>query len=303
MSKLLLYPTLNGDLLKKIKFNGDEKLQFYFTDKEKQVDLSIGVDYVNNSTVLMNDSNNRWFVEHNNLIIKRKLEFYTSGLFGRSGIAPKNSTIGIAIKYGSSSSAYRVTKNISSFDSLTEKVEIDGKFQFEKNTIRDEVKFSYILYLKDIPDIIEYEEKHLNTTVGTILGTLLEVDLIFSGNKSSFNTVLVDDKSLPLWYLRMDFDPTNLVRDSVELVINKSHRDYGLFDYNDKIYDRFFLEEVKISIVTQIIVRSLDFKSEIDELEFEVGTLGHLVKYYYQIFNLDTDRMEDVYKAVSGGIR
>lgn len=304
MNKFLFYPTLNRIHLDNINLVKEDNFRFYFNDNDKGIQRQVIVKNTKDSKLLISDRNNIWYIDQHNLIIKKTLSLNPKYLFGKNGIAPINSIIGIAIKYTSSTSRHRGVKHISDLRYDDNIKEIETEFNFNKGIINDDVQYRIILYLKDITGIINDDESHLNKVKGTILGVLDEVMFNFRGSGSFFNTVKINNPKEVLWYLRADFEPDSDVKDSIEMVINEGHKDYGLFDPNNKLkYNIDFIREVTISIVVMIINKGYQFINEIDNNEYDVGKVGHLIKYYLSLFNINNNNIEEVHKLVSKGIR
>lgn len=303
MKKLLFYPVLNKSLLFKMGYNFDEEFYFEFYNDNQEINMDIKIEDKNSTTVIMDDINKRWYVDKHNLIVNRKIKFNPKVLFGESGIVSSDATIGIALKSTSNKSSNRDIKEIKRFNVNDELINIDTSYNFEKNRINDDVHYSIILFLADVGEQDNKNESHLINVPGTILGNLSEIRMIFKGSKSSFNTVTVSDKDLPLWFLRSDFIPENNVYDSIELVINESHKDYGLLDPNDNKYNLEFIREISINIVTMIISRGYQMIEEIQNTTYDQGTIGYLVQKYIELYEIHNDDIMEIHKNVCEGIR
>lgn len=303
MNNILFYPTINSKMLDEMKLNQEDNFKFYFNDVNRNIIREIIVEDINNDKIVLKDKNNVWFVDQHNLIVERRVRFDTTKLFGSGGVTPKNSILGISIKYTSSKSGHRGVKEIIDFNNNQGFIDINTKFEFLKGDINDDIQYSIIIYLKDIVGEVSPSEKHFNLVKGTILGVVDNKSFTFRGDGSFFKTIKINDKNSPLWYLRTDFEPSLYVRDSIELIINEGHKDYGLFDPLDKRYNEDFIMEVTINIVVMIISRGFELINEIQSTEYEEGMIGHLIKYYIKVFDLNSTNIEDIHRIVNKEIR
>lgn len=301
MSNFTFFPKLNENIIKTIGYNENEKFNFSFIENDILKTISIK-DY-NNVTLNFIDEHNRWFFNQNNLIVNKKISFNSDYLFGTEGIAPINSTIGVAVAWESPKSLSRGVEHQFDLKYGNEIINKNIEIRFEPKQLRESVKIKIILYLKEKASLQFPYEFYLCNTEGTILGVLDEITLNFVGDGSTFPTEIINDPNKPLWEIKINLEYYKEVSETLLLFINEAHKDFPLFNYKDERFNEDFLTEVMISIVSIILIKSIDEIDEIRETTYIDGTLGSLINYYLNSFEIDTTSIESIFASVGREIR
>lgn len=301
MSRIQFYPKLNKNIIDSSKYKSS-KIKLSYNDLIRNVELELKVKD-NDKTIILLDEYNRWVYNINNLILKKSISLETKSIFGKDGIAPTNSTVGIYVNHDAYKSLNRGVKKIGVFNNQLQTVNFDIEYNFKENQILDKAVVGIYLYLETEDDNIDASELHLSNTKGSILGKFEDIELVYQGRKSMFPTREIEDRSKPLWELFINYELYDYLDETIELIINKSHKDYHLFDINNKEkYSFEYVREVMINVVVMLLVSSTEFNHELDNNEFELGTLGYLLSYYRKVFDIKSDRIEDIYSSVSKGV-
>lgn len=302
MSNFTLYPRLTDKLMDLLNYDYNTNFDFFFTNDHGDLQ-SIRLDNVNDNTIILKDVNNRWLHNINNLIIKKKINFKTKGLFGPKGIAPNNSKIGVSIAWFSQKSITRGVIKQFEFDSSTSTINKSIEVEFQKGQFRGDATIQVMIYLKEQADFLTNNERHLNNTPGVVLGVLEEKTLVFDGSGSKFPTEEFEDKNAPLWRLKIMNDLSGDITENISLQINKSHKKYYLFDMNSDKYSPDFLEEVMISVVSMIIQKFKDDLNEIKNTDYHETSLGSLINYYINTYNIDIEDITTIQSSVNKVVR
>lgn len=303
MNNISFYPTLDILDPKQYEFKINSNFELEYIDETTKEIKTIKVKYSDDKTILR-DLNDRWSPNFNNLIIRKKMSFNSSKLFGKNGIAPSGSQIGVYTTFKSSKSLQRgITENleINQYDGI---VEFYLEQRFEKNQIRSDFTLETILYLKE-PSLEIYEDEiYLNNTKGMILGRLYEHKFLLSGDGSKFPTEIISDKDAPLWKVFTGGYLEDSIEDNILLEINEAHKDYKLFDYRDKEnFNENFVKEVSISVVFQLVNKHREEYINSNKDDFGHGTIGSLLKHYIEGFNLDLSNIDEVFAEINRRLR
>lgn len=297
MKTFRTYPTINDVILKKIKYKQNNK--FKFNNNLQGTKDNINIDD-SETTIEFIDQNKRWFYKKNDLIIEKEIILNTKPLFGNSGVAEEDSELGVAIKWMSKKSMIRGMEDVGSFSIKSETFQRKGTIYFNENQIRDSLTYEVVLYLKK--NGYKNRGRSIFADVpGTILGILESKTLNFAGRGSTFPIVNVKDSKLPLWKLEIiNFDPSLQVDEAIVLLLNEDHKKYHLFE--QETYNEFFVEEVMINVVYQLLL--YEKKYEIYDDNYEEGTLGSLINYYKKVYTIkDNNDPNELYASISKELR
>lgn len=301
MNRLLFYPTYNDSYQSKIKLDISNSFQLEYRDGSNGR-RTINAKHERNYTILV-DQNHMWTSEFNDLLILNKVKLDSTALFGENGIAPYNSKIGVATSFSSIKSSQRgINKNII-LDKDSGEVEFYLEYHFGPNYLRSEFDISLILYLDTPATELLLNEENLNNTQGVNLGELYTRKFLMDGDGSTFPTETVKVPGGPLWSLRTGFHVEDPVSESLLLMINESHKDFDLINFQKKEkYDKELIKEISISMVYQIIVKHRDEYINYKD-EFSHNSVGSLIKYYVTVYNIDLSDPDKIFEAISKGIR
>lgn len=301
-NNILFYPSLQSIGKEFLDYKDVDFLNFYFNKVDTDEELFINVD-TDDYNIVMKDDYKRWFASLHNLKLRTKFQLNTSVLFGENGVAPIGSTLGILFRYKCSNTLFSSTSKITSFDASNETLEIDYSYEFIPNTIKGKVIISFELFIVDYKDPFDNEKSIFSNVIGGSLGTIYSKILHINGESSIFPTNLVEDRNRPLWELQYSNDLYSSFEENVMLIINKSHRDYSLFDQDTKDYNEEFIKEVMINIVSQLLIANIDSFDDLIEDNYDVGTIGRILSYYKIQYKIESKNIADIYKNISLGVR
>lgn len=300
MSSIRFYPILNSNHIKMINLDTSSNHLLEFFD---EIPRNIAVKRTKDVTIL-SDQNHKWAPEKHNLIFRKKITLNPSKLFGRNGIAPKGSIIGVATIYTSSKSLQtRVDYNDVLYET-DETVEVELSYTAFPNELRNDFKIESFFYLKESASVLLDGEENLNNEMGVRLGVIFEHRFILSGDGSTFPTKVVSEKNGPLWWLATGYYLDDNIQDAVVLYINKSHPKYACFDYRDKAnYSPELIEEIYINILFQLINKHVNELQEINFDDLPVNSLGLYLKFFIDAFELDLSNTDRIYYEISRRMR
>lgn len=303
MSKIQFYPTFNELYYDLSNVKIDSKFTLEYIDFNDKIVRSISAKTHKDKTILK-DSNNKWSPVVNNLIIRKKITMNTKHLFGKNGIAPMGSILGVATSYSSSKSLTRGVINNFYFSSDDEQVEFYIEYKFIENELRSDFIFESFIYLMDQANEVLAGEENLNNTIGVKLGTLLTHTFILTGDSSEFPTKIVSQPGSPLWWIDSGYHLDDVLQDAVMLYVNKSHKDYDKYDYRNKDkYNPDLIVEMYTSIVFQLINRHKDEYQDVNADDFSHNTLGEYIKFFVDAFSLDLTNPDKMYFEISRRFR
>ena len=251
------------------------------------------------------DSQGIWTPDTHNLKVSGTFTITNPmGLYGESGIAPKESSIGLAIRWCSSTSKKRGVKIIGEINKSTESQEIPFCVVFEKAELRGSVTFYYELFINSNA-LGSQAEQHLANTKGTIIGEIQICILDIDAKEENFPIELFDDPDGSLWKLYVsESDPTDITwgADAVKILLNKTHKDYKYINQNEKSkFSSVLLREILASAVSLLINTLQDWQkknySDYNNLqdflnnsncEWEPGCVAEVVKgFQKEPMNID----------------
>ena len=130
-----------------------------------------------------------------------------SSLLGlnKNSIACMGSTLGLAFQWSSKTSSRKKTIEIGSFTKDDKNKEFNISVDFKKGTIRGELNFSIILYLKSSGTPQKGEELFINQP-GYLLGELGSITIQIDGNGSILPVFYEDVRGAALWRVICNID-------------------------------------------------------------------------------------------------
>ena len=299
-NEILLFPSLNEELIGKIRFQ-KQRFRFYYTDiNDDEYELIDEPIEVQSTIYSIKDENGVWTQDDNNLCFRRKYCLRTfQCLFGEYGIACKSAKLGLAIQWTSADSRQRGVIRISEFGINDQILEVEAEKEFGKAQLRGVVNFSTILYIAQagIPDDTE---RHLANTNGYVLGELDNYTIKLDGSSSSFPVFEVSEPGQPLWYVKCDWiDPTvDTFSDSVSINLNTAHKNYAYIDRTSKRFDSQLLTEIMASAITIIIEKARLETGYWEQImqgnDLELGSVGQAIYYFMDTLEWDLTSPESV---------
>ncbi len=297
-NSILLFPSLNDELISRIRFQ-KQRFNFFYTDKnEEEYEL---VDEPIEAMSLINaikDERGVWTQDDNNLCFRRKYCLRTfQCLFGENGIACSDALLGLGIQWTSPDSRQRGVISIGTFGAGDQILEVEAEKKFGKAQLRGEVNFSTILYIAKAGNPTE-SEMHLANTEGYVLGELDSYTIKLDGTSSTFPIYEVNEPGQPLWYLKCDwYDPTaDSMADCVSINFNTAHKNYAYLDREDKNYDSQLLAEIMASAITLLIEKvrlEQGYWEQIMQGEsLETGSVGQAIYYFMETLEWDLSSPE-----------
>ena len=297
---IMLFPSLNDDLLSRIRFQ-KQRFRFFYTDSDdEEYDLIDEPLDSFSSLYGIKDENGTWTQDDNNLCFRRKYCLRTfQCLFGENGIACHNARLGLAIQWTSSDSRQRGVVTVGDFGVDDRIMEREVEKRFSKAQLRGKVSFTTVLYIakKGTPN---ENENHLANEVGYILGELDAYNIKLDGNSSVFPVYEVTEPGQPLWYITCDWtDPTvDDFSDCVSINLNKSHKNYSFIDRNSKNFDSQLLIEIMASAITLVIEKARSETGYWDQIiqgdDLNDGSVGQAIFYFKDTLEWDLDSPEKV---------
>ncbi len=297
---ILLYPSLNEELLSKIRFQ-KHKYKFFYTDADgEEYPLADEPVEAQSSVNCLKDKNGVWTQDDNNLCFRNRFCLRTfQCLFGNNGIACKDAKLGLAIQWTSSDSRQRGVICIGEFDVNDKILEKEIEYSFDKAQLRGVVNFTVVLYIAQAGKS-DIDEKHLANANGYILGELDNYILMLDGNGSVFPVFEVSEPDQPLWYIKCDWiDPTvDSFSETVSINLNTAHKNYAYIDRTKKQYDNQLLLEIMSSAISLIIEKvrlTPEYWEQIMQgNDLEQGSVGHAIHYFMETLEWDLSSPEKV---------
>ena len=297
-NKILLFPSLNDELLSRIRFQ-IHKYSFFYTDKDDEEYELIDEPVESGSSInAIKDEKGLWTQDDNNLCFRRKYCLRTfQCLFGENGVACSDAILGLGIQWTSSDSRQRGVIRLGKFNSSDKILEGEAEMKFAKAQLRGEVNFSTILYLAHAGNPSE-NELHLANTEGYVLGELDSYTIKLDGSSSSFPIYEVSEPDQPLWYIKCDWlDPTvDALSDCLSININTAHKNYSYINRDEKNFDKQLLSEIMASAITLFIEKlrlETGYWDQIMQGEnLENGSIGQAVYYFMETLGWDLSSPE-----------
>ena len=215
------------------------------------------------------DSQGIWTPDTHNLKVSGMFTITNPmGLYGESGIAPQESSIGLAIRWCSGLSKKRGVKIIGDIDKSTKNQEIPFCVVFDKASLRGSVTFYYEFFINSNA-VGSPAERHLANTKGTIIGEIQICILDIDAKEENFPIELFEDPDGSLWKLYVsENDPREIPwgSEAVKILLNKSHMDFKYINQKERTYSPVLLREILASAVSLYIntLQNWQIKNESD---------------------------------------
>ncbi len=269
------YPSLSDRIMQKNKVSIDKNsyeldLSYdVFEDEEVKNNL-LAQTSKNSLFYSLYDSQGIWTPDTHNLKVSGKFTITNPmGLYGESGIAPKDSSIGLAIRWCSGLSKKRGVKIIGDIDKSTESQEIPFCVVFDKSSLRGSVTFYYELFINSNA-VGSQAEQHLANTKGTIIGEKQIYIVDIDAKEQNFPIELFEDPDAPLWKLYVEDEDPRYISwgpEAVKILLNQAHKDYKYINQKFKTkYSPVLLREILASAVSLYIntLQDWQYKNEPD---------------------------------------
>ncbi len=179
-------------------------------------------------------------------------------LFGPTGLAPRNSLLGLALRWVSTRSQEQGVIPFGEICPRDTVKEFSLTHVFGAGRLRGSLKLETVLYLKQVGDILP-QESFLASAPGAILGRLDQEELVLDGSGSVFPIAVISRPGGPLWevWFPEGTDPmTDLFQsDNVEIRLNRAHPSYPLLKIESSLSTSPLFLEVLASAL-QVIVET-----------------------------------------------
>lgn len=297
-NSIMLFPSLNDEIIGRIRFQ-KQRFNFFYTDKnEDEYELIDEPIDAMSSINAIKDENGVWTQDDNNLCFRRKYCLRTfQCLFGEGGIACEDAILGLGIQWTSPDSRQRGVIPVGTFGITDQILEVEAEKKFGKAQLRGEVNFSTVLYIAKA-GVPKENEAHLANTEGYILGELESYTIKLDGASSTFPIYEVNEPGQPLWYLKCDWiDPTaDLMADCVSINFNTAHRNYSYLDRESKNFDSQLLSEIMASAISVLIEKVRLEHGYWEQImqgdSLETGSIGQAIYYFMETLEWDLSSPE-----------
>lgn len=296
--KFSTYPTLNFRLLSKVSFGTNEENAYTFGYQREGKVCHLKTEPIgkDNLEYKLSDPRHIWNMEEYGLHLYRfyKVENYQE-LFGPTGIACQDATIGLALWWGSKSSTQRGVLPIGEFKKGDKSLLFQFHYEFPANQFCGKMELRTILYLKR-PGHPSAEEMHLANHQGCNLGELDRFQIQIDGLGSIFPVMEVFEPEGLLWdidYFIEDvgFDSLN---ESFTLKINKEHSAYHLINFESKSFvPQLFAEVNAHALMVFLMALQEDensWETIMDAESVSSDSVARAVRYFKEThgFNFDS---------------
>jgi len=297
MSSVSLYPVYSR-FTSETEFTFSPYTFFYKKNEEK---FTLTTNTPVGGVHALADENSYWNADDYELGIHRSIQCTNAHLLygkAKNAIAERGSTLGIALSWSSADSNQRGTVEIGAIKCIEGSSKHCLDYVFPKGTLRGEVNFSIILYLKSNSSIFNPVSPYANV-VGTVLGTLDTFKIKLDGKGSFFPVQLFEDNRAPLWkvFCLWDDPVVDAFHENVIIMLNTQNKGYKFIDRKDKEYNREFAIEVFSSAISTIIEYLRNEQGGLNSVESpERGSVMAAINYFRDTHGWDmTDPIKLTY--------
>lgn len=197
MNKLSFFPVLTEELTEACGCQCS-KFEFSFTYQNQEYKLKQN----GKNTVKLTDPLEIWKVEDEGLNLKKEVKIsYPHLLYGKQGVAPQGSQIGVCIIWTNrflTQTGYILPE----VDSLTPTGRACTFYhEFKPGEIKGDLELSIVFYLKEQAKEVDESESHLINEAGVTLGEIESISLDFNSIYMEFPIEECNSKEQPLWWV------------------------------------------------------------------------------------------------------
>ena len=277
-NSIIFYPTLNLKTFDEI--SPQVSFSFSFESKHGIVELESSVEQ---NVIKLDVGDSYWNFDDFNLIFSASLKLkHLNKLFGKYGIAPSNSSLGVCLEWYSAQSKIR---QLIKSDSFITKEDDEKEFVFEcelpKKRIIGSVNIDISLYLQESDKRIDIEEKFLNNEENVLLGYLDEKILLLNGVGSLFPIRIENlGSDERLWKVSINYDDpyTTLLSDGFVLVLNSNHKQFSFIDPESPNYCERLVDEIVCNSIATLLLK-LKEDTYLENVEENIDTNGSIMAY------------------------
>lgn len=227
MNDLSFFPVLTEELLEACGFSA-KKYCFSFVYQGQKYELKQNGRNIVKLTPPPEVAEIVWKVEEDGLSVETGVTIdHPHLLFGKQGIAPYGSEIGICIIWTNRSLTQ--TGYILPTSDITTPVGRTCSFQyfFSPGEIQGDLELSLCLYLKIPSETVSADEMHLINEAGVTLGEIESISLDFSSVYMEFPIEECNAKDQPLWWVEFSLweDPRVdlFTKENIRLYLNTAY--------------------------------------------------------------------------------
>ena len=279
-NKIIFYPTLDVNSKVLDEICPQTSYVFSFESKNGIQQLHSSVEQ---NTIKLDIGDTYWNFDDFNLVLAVSVKLkHLNKLFGKFGIAPSNSLVGVFLEWYSSQSKIRgLIKSQTPITKNDEEKEFLFTCEFPKKRILGSININISFFLKESDKNVDIEEKFLNNKENVLLGLIDEKILLLNGVGSLFPVRI---ESLPdeerLWKVSINYDDpyTTLLSDGMVLVLNSNHKQFSFINpespnYCDKLANEIVCESIAI------LLFKLKEDGYLDSIEETLDMNGSIMSY------------------------
>ena len=275
----LFYPTLTDAMIADAGIISGEYIYDFKLQDHYEILQSTG-----NGKIRLEHEDGDWRIERDGLRIRKTVRIETPEiLFGKQGVAPHSSKIGMYIIWNNTSlTQMGVIKPIVD----TTRTCFMFCHEFLPGQISGSLELKLNLYIDEPAQALQSDEQDLMNETGVSLGQIEVVQLNLSNEFIEFPTREIADPSLPLWWLELKGweDPTqdSFDRNHVQLYINTAHKASKVL-LDDKKGIDILVEIVSTSyllIITKLTEQEY-LQKTIDNVDLAPGSISSFIYKFY----------------------
>jgi hypothetical protein len=252
MKGLSLFPVLSDKIFKRLGLTIPSRLKcFHIIDGET---YEFEYNETGDSVSLVSAG---WDAETSRLGIKASYKIQNPNmLFGKDGIACKDSVLGVAILWKSKDSRQRGSIQIGSikYGEGPTSIELEN-YSFNAGQFRGKLTLETVIYLKE-SGIPKYDESILSNIPGTVYGGIDKIDVYFDGAGAICQTYVNPTAGGPLWKISCEFDDplSDGFYESVVIETNPLNTGYKYIDPSNAAYNPEMLREILAEQMSTILL-------------------------------------------------
>lgn len=272
----------------------ESSIQFYYLDAQKQMTpLVEEIDY--EYKTLLNDNEDGWdYVEsgfgiHGQLTLHNPLSLFTE-------LVNEDAELGVALQWISKQSLQRKVIPLATITQVTtSEMTIPINYYFDKHQLFGEVNITFVLYLKKASHKPMFGEAVLT---GTVLGELVEWQIILDGSGSTFPIVIINESDKPLWYVDFNYSEPLLEpfdKEYIAIYLNEAHPAFpSIHKPKNKLDQTLYIEFLAsaLQLIIQDLMQCSDWADIQECRNCEEGSIGQVMHYMKKTLEWDLDRPE-----------
>ena len=276
-NNIIFYPTLDSKMFDEIC--PQTSYSFSFDSKNGIIQLESSVEQ---NTIKLDVGDTYWNFDDFNLIFNATLKLKNlNKLFGKFGVAPSNSILGVCLAWYSAQSKIRgLIKNDCPIKKDDTEKELSFTCDLPKKRIIGSININIAFYLKECDKKVDLEERFLNNKENVLLGFLDEKILLLNGVGSLFPIRIESLSEDRLWKVSINYDDpyTTLLSDGLVLVLNSNHKQFSFIDPESPNYCERLVDEIVCNSIATLLFK-LKEDTFLDNIEQNVDNNGSIMAY------------------------